>query len=252
MSLVSYDVEGYLKGRVWLLLACQVALQIMSNVTQFALLWWVYALSGDVGVLAVAGIVTFLPNALLRPLAEVLAERGSPGRIVVSALITSKLCIALIIVFFEFFSNDVTYVYAVLLIFGVAKLFQESAALVLVGGCMRNNAYSRWGMIKHAYEFPGVVVATLFVFLWVPLLSIRSLLIVDVLVLLGGVFSIAALPAVLFSESQKDKGIWCEFKEAILFVRHVMGGEPVIYFGVGAIVLLVVSVVFFLMFFQCA
>ena len=117
------------KRPFWIIASTQGVSLIGSSAVQFALLWWLAATTGSPLTMGVAGLVGYLPTALLSPVGGIVADRYDR----VKVCIASDLAIGAVAV-----------VFGIMLLVADVPLWMVLAALFLrgVGTAFENPAFS--------------------------------------------------------------------------------------------------------------
>lgn len=103
------------------IIGSQFISQVGSSAAQFALLWWLAVKTDSAVILALAGSVGFLPNALLSPFAGVWIDRLNRKLIMITADLYIALC-ACVLLFYSYIEPEHIPVWLVLLIMGLRSI----------------------------------------------------------------------------------------------------------------------------------
>ena len=162
----------------WTIASGQTVSIIGSSAVQFALIWWLASETASPLVMGAAGLVAFLPMALLSPVAGVVADRHERKRVCIAADMTNGLLAVLYAVVFLLVQPPVWSVLVILLLRGSISTFQQPAfqamtpQYVPADGLVRANGWLQ--VIISASNILGPVAgAALYAAfpLWVVLLS---------------------------------------------------------------------------------
>ncbi|KAA0129317.1 MFS transporter [Chryseobacterium sp. SN22] len=113
--------------RYWFIFSGQAFSIIGSALTQFVLIWWIADTTGSVSKLALAGTAALLPQALLSPVAGVIADRYSRKTIMILADVTSAACVAVLVILFLTDDVELWHIYLMMGIRGAMQAFQSPA-----------------------------------------------------------------------------------------------------------------------------
>lgn len=115
----------------WTITSGQFVSQIGSSAVSFALMWWIASSTGSAAMLGLAGLIGFLPTALLGAFAGVVADRYSRKLVCIAADITVGIVSAAYALLLFLFDLPLWTVFVVLLARGVAVTFQQPAYMAL-------------------------------------------------------------------------------------------------------------------------
>ncbi|WP_330747014.1 MFS transporter [Chryseobacterium sp. CP-77] len=213
--------------------------QIGSAVTQFILLWWITDTTGEVSALATAGVLAFLPQALLGPIAGAIADRYNRRMLMIFSDLLSMFCIIILVYLFYTHLINIWHIYVLVAVRGILTTIQDPAAdasiPMLVPASFLSNAV---GLNQTLGGVITIVSAPLGA-LAIGLLPIEWALSIDIFTALVGI-----LPLLIFTipqhinKSKSIKNIGIEIKEGVQIVWNNKGLRY-LYFILGAMILVI-------------
>ncbi|WP_228463084.1 MFS transporter [Chryseobacterium cheonjiense] len=213
--------------------------QVGSAVTQFILLWWITDTTGEVSSLAIAGVLAFLPQALLGPIAGAIADRYNRRMLMIFSDLLSMFCIIILIYLFYTQLISIWHIYVLVGVRGILATIQDPASdasiPMLVPASFLSNAV---GLNQTLGGVITIISAPLGA-LAISLMPIEWALSIDVFTALFGI-----LPLLIFkipqhiSENKSIKNIGREIKEGIELVWNNKGLRN-LYVMLGAMILVI-------------
>ena len=119
------------KKTFWTITSGQFVSQIGSSAVSFALMWWIASSTGSAAMLGLAGLIGFLPTALLGAFAGVVADRYNRKLVCIAADMTVGIVSAVYALLLFLFDLPLWTVFVVLLARGVTVTFQQPAYMAL-------------------------------------------------------------------------------------------------------------------------
>ncbi|KHL26566.1 membrane protein [Croceibacterium mercuriale] len=225
--------------RYWSIFTGQALSLIGSAMTQFVLVWWITATTGDIGALATAGLAALLPQALLGPLGGTFADRYSRRLLMIAADATSALCMMVLIALFLTDRIELWHAYAMMSVRSAMAAFQApassaSTAMLVPAGFLPRAA----GLNQTMFGIMTVAAAPLGA-LAIGVMPIGMALWIDVATAVTGI-----VPLLIFTVPQQHqpndqpRGMWVEFREGVRLVRRSPGLLR-IYAMLGGVVLVI-------------
>lgn len=168
----------------------QVISMMGSGMTQFALTFWAYQISGQATALALMGLFSFGPAVLMGPLAGVLVDRWNRKLVMMlSDLGTGLATVALLLLQLSG-GLELWHLYAAAAFAGVFQSFQWPAYSAAISTMLSKEQYGRAnGMISMADSGSGIL-APMLAGALLPLLGVSGILAIDVVTF---VFAIGSL-----------------------------------------------------------
>lgn len=120
------------KLRFWLIFIGQSLSLLGSAVTQFVLIWWITDRTADISALGIASMAALLPQAVLGPLAGVLADRYCRQKIMLLSDIISAVSMLVLIALFQSDTVELWHIYTMMAIRSAMQAFQQPAATASV------------------------------------------------------------------------------------------------------------------------
>ncbi|MCI0477356.1 MAG: MFS transporter, partial [Anaerolineales bacterium] len=99
-----------------------------SALTQFLLMWWIADTTNSPAALAMAGIMGFLPHALLAPLGGAYADRWNRRLVMIFADAITAACMLILIALFATARIELWHVYVLMFVRAAMQAFQQPAA----------------------------------------------------------------------------------------------------------------------------
>ncbi len=119
------------KKTFWTITSGQFVSQIGSSAVSFALMWWIASSTGSAAMLGLAGLIGFLPTALLGAFAGVVADRYNRKLVCIVADMTVGIVSTVYALLLFLFDLPLWTVFVVLLARGVTVTFQQPAYMAL-------------------------------------------------------------------------------------------------------------------------
>ena len=119
------------KKTFWTITSGQFVSQTGSSAVSFALMWWIASSSGSATMLGLAGLIAFLPSALLGAFAGVVADRYDRKVVCIAADMAVGIASAVYALLLFLFDLPLWTVFVVLLARGTAGAFQQPAYMAL-------------------------------------------------------------------------------------------------------------------------
>jgi DHA3 family macrolide efflux protein-like MFS transporter len=151
-----------------------------SSLVQFALIWWLTKTAGSAVVLALAAIITIVPNVFLSPLTGTLVDRWS-RRLVI--LVADSVIALATIVLAVLFARDIKEIGAVFLIMFIRALgtaFHRPAMVASTTLMVPKQHYSRIAGLNNALRGTIAIVSPPLGALLLELLPMQGILAIDV------------------------------------------------------------------------
>ena len=125
------EPQGAWQKTFWTITSGQFMSQIGSSAVSFALVWWIASSSGSAVLLGLAGLIGFLPTALLGAFAGVVADRYNRKVVCIAADMTVGIVSAAYALLLLAFDLPLWSVFVVLLLRGSVVTFQQPAYMAL-------------------------------------------------------------------------------------------------------------------------
>jgi MFS transporter, DHA3 family, macrolide efflux protein len=219
-----HDPGSGWKLRYWCILTGHALSLVGSALTQFVLLWWITDTTGSVSALAMAGMVSLLPQALLGPLGGVLADRYSRSALMIVAHGTSALCMLVLIGLFLTGHIEFWHAYVMMGIRGAVQAFQSPAAAASAVMLVPADFLPRAAGLNQILISLTTVVAAPLGAVALGTMSISLALSIDVVTALLGI-----IPFLIFRVPQPESpkveqtSVWSEFRDGVGLVWNHRG-----------------------------
>lgn len=210
-----------------------------SALTQFLLMWWIADTTDSPAALAMAGIMGFLPHALLAPFGGTYADRWNRRVVMIVADGITAVCMLLLIGLFAIGRVELWQVYLLMFVRAAMQAFQQPAAAASTAMLVPQDWLQRvagWNQV--VYGMMSIAAAPLAA-LALAFMPLQTALLIDVATALLGItplffFKIPQLrtpPAELAS-------VWSDLKAGVLYVT-TRRGILMLYLVTGLVVMII-------------
>ncbi|GAM02436.1 MFS transporter [Sphingomonas parapaucimobilis] len=216
----AYDPAGMDPGpgwkwRFWSIFAGQALSLTGSAITQFVLIWWITDTTGDLGALAMAGLVALLPQALLGPLGGTFADRYNRRMLMIVSDLLSAFCIVVVIALFLSGRIALWHIYTAMFVRSAATAFQMPAASASEAMLVPRHFLPRVAGLNQTLMGLVTVAAAPLGGLAIAAMPVGKALWIDVGTALLGIAPLLAFAIPQHRLSRSGTGIWTEFREGI-------------------------------------
>ncbi len=206
--------------RFWSIFAGQSLSLIGSAMTQFVLIWWITDTTGDLGVLATAGLAALLPQALLGPVGGTFADRYSRRMLMIVSDLISALCIVILIALFLSGHIALWHIYMAMFVRSAATAFQLPAAAASEAMLVPQHFLPRAAGLNQALMGIVTVAAAPLGALAIAVMPVGMALWIDVGTALLGITPLLIFTIPQHCTSDGTTGLLAEFREGTL-TRHL-------------------------------
>ncbi len=218
------------KKRFFTIWAGQAVSQLGSRLVGFAFVWHLTQSTGSATVLALASLMSLLPDVIIIPFAGVLVDRMNRKAVLIFSDILTALVTLVLAVLFTLSNVQLWQIYAVMFLRSAFGTFQYTAMMTSTSLMVPKSQLSRIsGMNQTLGGALGILAPALGAFL-LGILAIESILFVDVFTAL-----LALIPLLFFQipknshsdhidvQSKVKVNIWKDLAEGLKFVNALPG-----------------------------
>lgn len=209
------------------IIAGQAVSQVGSSAVQFALIWWLSEKTGSPLVLGAAGLMAFLPMALLSPLAGVVADRYNRKAVCIAADMFAGLAAVAFALVLWLVDAPVWVPLAIMALRGVGAAFQGPAFQAMIPQFVPADKLVQAGGWNMAVSSASYILGPVLGAALYAALPLSAIMLTD---LVGAVFAcsllaVAHVPDLVRApdaeaEAPEKTGVLAEFKEGLLVFRE--------------------------------
>ncbi len=212
-----------------------------TAMTSFALIFWVWEVTGSATALALMGVAAFGPTVIFSPIAGALVDRWNRKLTMVMADLGAGIGTSLILVLFLIGRLEVWYLYPIVAVQGAFSAFHFLAYSAAITMLVEKKHYARAsGMLSLAESLSGVlapfVAAFLLVLAGLPVIFAIDLMTVAVAVVAVAVVRVPQPP--VSDEARKEKkSLWREsvYGFRYIYARRSLLGLQLVFFALNLI-----------------
>ena len=199
----------------------QALSQIGSQITQFALIWWITQSVGSATALATAAIMGLLPQVIIGPFAGVLVDRWNRKWVMIAADLVSMACVLVVAYLFATSQPQLWQLYALMFIRSVCGAFQYPAMQATTPLIVPEAQLARVAGLNQMLQGGTSIISPVLSALFMTLLPLQGMLMIDVVTALPAVavLLIFVIPQAQSAASQSGKlNLWHDMREGLRFV----------------------------------
>jgi len=151
-----------------------------SRLVQFALVWWLTKTTGSATVLALAGMMAYVPIVFLGPFAGVLVDRWSRRRVMVFADTSAALATAILAILFATGNALVPLVYGLMFVRAVGSAFHWPAMQAATALMVPKKHLTRVAGLNQTLHGLGLVLSPPLGALLLEIVDVQGVLAIDV------------------------------------------------------------------------
>ncbi len=200
--------------RFWSIWGGQALSLIGTALTQFVLVWWITLEYGSTSALAVAAMMSMLPQALLGPIGGVVADRFNRRLIMVTADVITAGCIAILAWLFQSGQVQLWHIYTLMAIRSSMQAFQGPAAMASTAMLVPESWLARVAGLNQSMQGVVTIAAAPLGALVLAVLPFGRALMVDVVTALLGLaplFFFAIPQPARKVQTEDGRGVWGGF-----------------------------------------
>jgi MFS family permease len=202
----------------------QIISLIGSAMTWFAFTIWVWEQTGQASALATISFFTFLPTALLTPVAGVFVDRWNRKFVMLLSDLATALGTLTIFILYSFGNLQIWHIYLVSILAGFFTAFQYPAYAAAVTTMLSKDDYARaQGMLGSARALSGILAPIFAAALLVPL-GLRGIMLIDLATFLAAFITLLAMPIPQPAPSEVGKEsegtFWQEIQFGFRYIRQ--------------------------------
>lgn len=208
-----------------------------SALTQFLLMWWIADTTNSPAALATAGIMGFLPHALLAPLGGAYADRWNRRLVMIFADAITAGCMLILIALFATQRIELWHVYVLMFVRAAMQAFQQPAAAASTAMLVPADWLQRvagWNQV--VYGIMSIAAAPLGA-LALAFMPLQGALLIDVFTALLGITPLFffTIPQIRAHPSEL-KSVWSDLMTGIRYVTD-RRGILILYLVTGLVVI---------------
>lgn len=198
----------------YLLWAGQFVSIFASNMTGFAITLWAWDLTGSATALVLVGFTSFIPRAVLSPVAGALVDRWNRKLIMMLSDFAAALSTAFLLAMFLTDAIQIWHLYAAALFSGIFGSFQYPAYSAVITTMVPKQYYNRANSMRSIIQSASGVGAPLLAGALIGVLQISGIMIIDLVtffIAIGTLIFIVIPPPQTTAAGEEGKGtIWQE------------------------------------------
>lgn len=195
-----------------------------SRMTGFAITLWAWDLTGSATALVLVGFTSFIPRAVLSPIAGALVDRWNRKLIIMLSDFASALSTAFLLIMFLTESIQIWHLYAAALFSGVFGAFQYPAYSAVITTMVPKQHYTRANSMRSIIQSASGVGAPLLAGAFIGILGISGIMIIDLVtffIAIGILVFIFIPPPKVSEAGEASKGtVWKETVYGFKYVRE--------------------------------
>ena len=213
--------------------------QIGSQITQFALIWWITQSVGSATALATASLMGLLPRVIIGPFAGVLVDRWNRKRVMIAADLLSMFCVLVVAYLFATETVQIWHLYGLMFIRSVCGAFQYPAMQATMPLIVPEAHLARVAGLNEMLNGGTNIVAPILSALLMTIVPLQGMLMVDVATALPAVAVLlifvipqprpaasagaATASAGAATASARPQNVWQDMREGLQFMRGFRG-----------------------------
>jgi len=197
--------------------------QIGSQISQFALIWWITQTVGSATALATASIMGLLPQVIIGPFAGVLVDRWNRKRVMIASDLISMACVLVMAYLFATGLPEMWHLYALMFVRSVCGAFQYPAMQATTPLIVPEAQLARVAGLNQMLQGGTNIVSPVISALLMTVLPLQSMLMIDVATALPAVavLLIFVIPQPKPNASQTGPvNLWHDMREGL---RYMLG-----------------------------
>ncbi len=197
-----------------------------TRIVRFALVWWVTDLTGSATVLALATIMSLLPQVFVAPFAGSYVDRTSRRRVMMVADSLTALSILVLSFLFALGIVEIWHLFVIMLVGALFGAFHFPAMQASTTLMVPRKHLARVGGMNQALNGASNIVAPPLGAVFYALWPMQSILMIDVSTAIVAVFCIAliTIPQPVRERSIEETSVLTDMKEGFVFLKGWKGG----------------------------
>lgn len=164
--------------RIWV---GQLVSTIGSYMTVFALIFWVWGVSGSATSLALVTFFSQLPRILVTPFAGVLVDRFSRKRLMLLGDFVAMLCTMLIVLLYLTNQLQIWHLYGVVAVYGCFGQIQTLAYSTSISLLVDKEHYTRAESLVAAVNYSGAIFSPILAGSLYPIVGVQGIIAIDLI-----------------------------------------------------------------------
>lgn len=197
-----------------------------TRIVRFALVWWVTDLTGSATMLALATIMSLLPQVFVAPFAGSYVDRTSRRRVMIVADSLTALSILGLSFLFALGIVEIWHLFVVMFIGALFGAFHFPAMQASTTMMVPRKHLARVGGMNQALNGASNIVAPPLGAVFYALWPMQSILMIDVSTAIFAVFCIAiiTIPQPIRERAIEETSVLSDMKEGFVFLKGWRGG----------------------------
>ena len=199
----------------------QALSQIGSQITQFALIWWITQTVGSATALATASMMGLLPQVIIGPFAGVLVDRLNRKLVMIAADLISMACVLVLVYLFATGQAQLWQIYAMMFVRSVSGAFQFPAMQATTPLIVPEAHLARVAGLNQMMQGGTMIAAPVLAALLMTLWPLQGMLLIDVATALPAVavLLIFVIPQATITTPQSGPvNLWHDMREGLRFM----------------------------------
>jgi len=194
-----------------------------SAIVQFTIVWWITITTGSASMLALAGIMGFLPQIVLTPIAGAYVDRWDRRKVMIAADGLVALSTLVLVFLFVAGSVEIWQVLAVLAVRSAFQAFHWPASQAATTMLVPEKHLTRvQGMNQAIYGFSSIISPPIAAMLY-AFVAVEWILCIDIATALAAIVPLLFVTIPMPKKKTGSKSIFGDIKEAYLFIKGWRG-----------------------------
>ena len=164
----------------------QLVSTIGSYMTVFALIFWVWDITGSATSLALVTFFSQLPRLVVTPLAGIIVDRFPRKQLIIVGDVVAMLCTLLIGVLYWGGNLEIWHLYSIVVLYGCFGQIQTLAYSTSIALLVSKPDYARAESMIAAVNYSGAIFSPILSGSLYPLIGIRGIIMIDLVTFLIG------------------------------------------------------------------